>query len=89
MARPSLEDNIKAGILTINNAATLSGLPPTRIRILVDEGRFEVFKIPGTKNELRIPAAPFLAVVEELGLPISPDLLRAAENYTARYSKKK
>lgn len=93
MARRSLADNVRVGILSINNAAELTGLAATRIRDMVDEGLVKNFLVPGTKNqrEIRISAASLLKCMEELSIktrfPIGPQLREAADNFNRNFTE--
>lgn len=90
MARPSIEKNIDLGLLSVNNAATLSGLPATKIRLLVEQGTLGHFKVPGTiRNEIRISAADLLKVVREFQMPVSSRLEEAAANFQRKYKSSK
>jgi hypothetical protein len=83
MSRPSFDDEVECGILSLNNASLLINISREKISSLCKCKKIKHHRIPGknSSNEIKINSFDLLVFCISNNIPIKKKLLESATNY--------
>lgn len=85
MPRPSIDENLSTGMLTLPNVAELIGVSTKIVRRMVDQGMIKSIQLPASR-EVRVSGLSLIKYCEECGMEIDKRLTDAAKVWKVKFA---